>query len=239
MSKETSKINIKVDKNQSGVDVRFGDLLPELRATNYIKDTDIYSPAKFYLVRKDSNLISDTSSLVEYSFSNKSITFISDQTDPLKTVINGKMKMSVELNEWDINTEKTFRSSELLRYLKSKKMYFQTLEEYENLISQLSKFNANISTVIQNHNDSKGNLRLMIEQKAETELINNFYINLPLHVNSELTNVKIEICYEARNSDIEFWLESVELKELIKSEVETTILRELDKFGDEVVRIGL
>jgi hypothetical protein len=92
-------------------------------------------------------------------------------------------------------------------------------------------FKANVNTDIEKSEDNRSNYKYLIDKKVKTEIQNDFILNMSLFEGAkEKFSFKVEICFGIRETAMEIWLESIELKELLDGKIDAVIDSELKAF---------
>ncbi len=199
---------------------------------------------KHVLTRQDAGNITVTDfnfadMLVKFSLSEGWIEYIENNSTTEKgAVIKGKIYTFPGLKELGINTQKTYTSQTLADKLKFSRSLFQSSDECMNMVTKLKKFTATINTEIDNIDDKQGNKKIAFAQKISHELDLTFTLSCPIVSGTgDKKTFKVEIMFDLRDKAIEFWLESVELKEISDSFLESEITKLLEPFKIQGVPI--
>ncbi len=97
-------------------------------------------------------------------------------------------------------------------------------------------FKAKVTNDREQSNDFKGTQVNINNYKLETEFEASFVLQCPIFKGSADKTFKVEVLVSVTDGDVEYWLESRELKELESSEKQKLLNDELTKF-DELVKI--
>jgi hypothetical protein len=220
-------ININLPEGTKEVVVRHGQALPLDPPKKVIIGGLIDAPASFYQVRagtfeeKQSHLLVDRENLT--------IKLIIDETNEKGTEVTGTLYLAEELKQFGINknvyTKKQF--SDLLRL---NRRYFAKREQYDKIIEQLANFNYSRQIEGENKNDNKGNTRLLVDKKLKQNLESTFRLNIKLFEGQPKVTFDVEILVDVTDADTKFWLESIELNELLESKRDEIFTTQIEEF---------
>jgi len=170
--------------------------------------------------------------LVTYSIDKGSITFIENNTtDKGAAVITGKIELNPQLAKLGINTQKTYTSQQLADLLKFHRILFHDSDECMNIVTKLKNFVADVNTHIEDINDKQGTKSSAYAHKISHQLNLTFVLSAPVMTAGQSVKFKVEIMFDIRDKAIEFWLESVELKEIFDAEKNESIKSEIAQFN--------
>lgn len=166
-----------------------------------------------------------------------SITLKLDPENHYGATIIGKLEKSDELDPFGINAEKTFTRDALVKLIKFNRILFDDKEKHAALVLALSKIRLKTETELQAHSDNKGNRGASIEKKTINDegFVHNFFMLAPIYKGEAAVKFPVEICYEASENGILFWLESPELKELLDKGITELFAKELESCTDYVI----
>ena len=84
-------------------------------------------------------------------------------------------------------------------------------------------------TEIQQEKDNQGNKRSLHDVKTVDDggLVKEFGLTIPLFKGFSPQHITVEICFDVVNGDVQFWIESVGLKEAMESQIDGIIEKEL------------
>lgn len=193
------------------------------------------APRAFVEKRMPAELIDINKAMVIVDRQDNSIRFFSDPSIEYGSEITGTLKSNKDLLEFQINTEKRFTISDLIKFLRMRRIYFADMDAHSVLINKLANFSATITRDFQRNNDNRGNMKASIEQTAKTGMPSEFALSMPIFQGYEKKEFKVEIFLDARDAGIDFWFESVELAELQRAERDKLIDEELKAFSQFVI----
>lgn len=150
-----------------------------------------------------------------------SIEFVGNERDPLSiTKIKGNLIPSDLLVPFGINTDKKFKATELAKLLRRMPYLFANKEASNALANQLYNFSAKITTVLENSDDKKGNVKNLLEKSVEQSLPNGIKFHAAIFEGENKLDFEVLLCCEATSLGVEFYLDSPDLFELEMSEAE-------------------
>lgn len=176
--------------------------------------------------------------LVTVDVSNGVIVFQEDcMTNEGSSTITGKITKDPLLNSLGINSSKKYTSLELGDLLKMNRLLFADRDKHMTLIAALKDFKAKIDTEIQSSNDNKGNKLSHFGQKMSHEYDLTFVLKSPVIKNGPEHSFKVEINHDIRDKQVEFWLESVELHEILLDSFKKLVTEQAESFTTDGVPV--
>ena len=213
--------------------VRKGDAPKIKNPVKFIIAGQITAPNAYVSKRK--HLIDKDKCLVVCDKKNGTIEFIQDISDEDSTVVKGGISINPELLKFKINTETTFNINDLIKFLRMNRIHFADVDIHGDFINKLANFKASVTTHLEQRNDNRGNAKASIEQIAKTAMPNNFNLRMELYEGFEPVTFKVDIFLAPRETAIDFWFESIELNDLLKTEKERILNEQIAFFNDYVV----
>lgn len=203
-------------------------------------DGTISAPGNFIAKRKDQD--DEKRSNVCYSYRDRYISLTTNENYDERENhggydIKGQLIKNPLIAELCINTNKIFGVAELTKHLRFKSLYFASKDQYEKVINNLQRFKAKVDAEITKINDQKGNIEDTYKVTLNSNAELSFKIKCPVFIGQPDKIFLVEVACEARNRNVEFWLESVELVELEESETKQIIDTELARFPETFVFI--
>lgn len=180
--------------------------------------------------------------LVTYNLHKGEIIFNDNVVDDSgRAKIVGKLTEFRDLDRLSINQDYKYTTQKLSDVLKMSGSLFRDRSECMELVNSLRNFSVEIGHVISESNDTKGNKLSSFAQNVSAKFKLSFILKCNIFSGVEdKKEFKVEILCDVRDKALELWLESVELKEIIDSEKEKTIISELVHFKSKVpiIQIG-
>jgi len=198
------------------------------------------APADFLEQKKSNFLPSECHVRVDYH--SMQIVFHMDERKFNGNEVHGKLSESKVLTRFGINTGKEYSNFELAQLFRLNKYWFASAEDQVRIISELQKFQANVSTKIKAHADNSGASLQHLEREVNGIQWNRtFRLNIPLFEGYERVAVPVEIGVTPTASAVRFFLESPEIYELIEEQKGGLIQAQIERFKDwgcSIVRIS-
>lgn len=164
----------------------------------------------------------------------KLVIYMGDR-DPWTThAITGTLSRDKVLESFGINISKMWPVRDFVKFIKATKYYFANAEEHRNLVEKLQKWSVKVEKTIQDHNDHKGNVHFVLEQKVKEVdgFVDRFTLNIPIFQGYGKQKFTVEIGFEPKNTTVDLFLISDELFELEISHREKLLADEVAKFSD-------
>lgn len=235
-------INLRLDQlDGNEIIIREGKALDQVRPIQVNITGDIKTVSSFIEKRKDattealSQFINDERAIVEVDKQAMTITLKLDPEYQYGTVITAKLEPNPDLEQFAINGKKTFKQKELVDLLKFSRLYFEDFDKHGMLLKAYQTFNFKAYSEGMNESDNRGNKQSAFKKTVETNLPTEFVMNIPIFKGQEKKRFHVEICLEVTDGGANFWMESVELKELQDIESETILNSELEICKDYVI----
>ncbi len=232
-------LTLKIESANGELILREGkaqDPLP-LKEPNIINISgDIHSVANFINNRKNgfsSQAIDKDKAIVSVDKNKRTIVLQLDPENFYGATITGKLEQSDELKQFQISTgsgdPKYYNRKQLVELLKFNRLFFEDKNEHARVMAGLYKLRIKSETEIQQEKDNAGNKRNLLEVKTVDDggMAKEFTLTLPLFKGFASSKITVEICYDVVNGDVQFWLESVGMKEAMDSRVEGIFEEEL------------
>jgi hypothetical protein len=159
-----------------------------------------------------------------------------DPEDFYGTEIKAKLEMEPELLKFGIETGRKLSQQELIKLLKYGKRWFADTAAHETLLLAYMKLDVKVTADLTNNApDGRGNRSNSFEKKVTSNVPEDFILLIPIFKGQEPKKFRVEICLDSTDGSTKFWLESVELAELIQIEGEIILRKELESCSDYVV----
>jgi hypothetical protein len=161
--------------------------------------------------------------------------------DDLKSIprctVTGLLEANPDLTAMGINDNRTWNVKELMQHLKFNRAMFTERGRCMDIVSNLMNFTLNVDKEIKNHDDLRGNVLVSIEQKIRQQINLDFDVTCPVFKGTPNQTFGVTVGVTVTSTGCEFWLESVDLRELQQRARATAIDDEVAKFADEIVVI--
>ena len=206
------KINLTPIPGYNEMVIRHGEALRLMEPSKVSIVGQINSPLVFLQKRKDGVSSSLNHLLVDaLKFS---ITLIVDEDSAYFKQIKGQLSISDEiLSKFQINSSKEWSSHDLAELIKINRRYFESKDAAMKLVTTLRNFKAKVEKEIENIKDDKANFRSLKAQKVESNLPDDFNINIPIFKGMDTETINVEIVVNQNTLDCR--LVSPDLEQLI------------------------
>ena len=165
---------------------------------------------------------------------NGSLILVMDENYEKGTCVTGSVQLNKYLQEFTINTDKTYKANDLAKLLKTRKMWFTDPNQCGTLVHNLQHFEGQWTTRIQQVNNQKGNTVDSLARTLESEVPLNFSLTIPPYKGMEPKTFNVEVMVDYDGSNIRFYLESVELMTLQMELKVKEIEEQVKKFEDKI-----
>lgn len=173
--------------------------------------------------------------IVTVDADNFAITLELDPEHPRGTTVKGKLSLSPDLLKFKINTQTAFNRDELVKLIRFNKVWFADRQQADTLEKAYMVFNAEINTKVSKESDLRGNLENSLKKTVNTSVPESFTLNLPVFKGQKKRSFPVRILIETTDASVRFYLESVELSDLIQIESEQILNEQLRHCEDFVV----
>lgn len=158
-----------------------------------------------------------------------------DPEHPRGTYVTGKLELAPELLKFCINTGKAFTREELVKLIRFNKIWFASRDQAETLEKAYMSFNAEIHAKIGKESDNRGNVSNSYKKTVQTNIPESFVLNIPIFKGQEKKKFQVDILIEATDASTRFYLESVDLHDMITIESEGILNKQLECCKDFVI----
>lgn len=229
-----------VDGNE--IIIREGNALPPVAPKKIKIEGDIKTVSSFLVKRKlaiegKSGLqeINPDRALVTVNKEALSIKLELDPENEYGTEVTAKLSYTPELEQFCINKNKLFNREELIKLIRFNKIWFADPEAHDKLLKAYQAFTATVNANIGKESDTRGNVSNNYKKTVETNVPDSFVLNIPIFKGMQKRIFRVEIAIESTDASTKFWMESVELNEIIQIETDAIISEELKTCADYVV----
>lgn len=152
------------------------------------------------------------------------------------TEVTAKLEMEPELLKFKIETGEKLTQQQLIKLLKYGKRWFADLSDFETLLLAYMKLDVRVTADLTNDApDNRGNRANSFAKKVTSNIPEDFILNIPIFKGQDYKKFRVEIGLDSTDGSTKFWLESVELMELIQIESQRILEEELKSCADYVV----
>ena len=163
------------------------------------------------------------------------ITLMLDANSIYGTVITGKLEASDEVKKFAVNTETLYTKEQMVKLVKFSRVYFDDKDGHDTLLKSLMAMRIKTESDLRSEKDNRGNMNVGIDKKVTGDIPQGFALVIPVFKGFEAKKIWVEICYDVTDSSIRFWLESVELNDIIQRETDAIFADQLVSCEDFVI----
>lgn len=225
------KLELQVTNEGKEIIIREGQALPLKEPQRVILAGDIKSVSSFLKARnvaaQGSQAIDAGKAVVQVDKIAGTIVLHLDPESAYGASVTGKLELSDELQKWFINQSKTWKQNELVKHLRFNRIDFDDYEKHDQLLKAYQSFNFKTYIESQTESDNRGNKSNAFKKTVETGLPADFVLTIPIFKGFDAQRFHVEICLETTEGAANFWFESVELNELIKTKKDIIFNEEL------------
>lgn len=229
-----SDLHLKVEPLQGNeLTIREGSALPLSHPKPLVVLGRITNASEYFQHRK--SVIDALNSHVEVDFRKFGITIChNDTSNTSENKIIGKLEVNPDLVKFCINEEKEYTDSQLIKLLRLSRRFFKEASVHEAIYNGLVNFTAKILKDINHKNDFRGNtLNSLLTSVSGHAVPESFTLKMPIFEGFEPVEFQVKILLQDNNG-LKFWLESVELAEMLVTQSEQIINSEIAKFSNEL-----
>ena len=200
---------------------------------------NINAPSLFIEKRRDTACYDKDTSHAMVSVTNGTIKLVVNESYPDSNIeVKGVIKIGKLFTDLGINTEKQYSPLELANKLKLLRSYFKDRSEHMKVIASLRNLKAKVNQELNRDDDRKGNVKVDFNQTVQSNVPDDFQINLPLIEGDIASNISVSIILEANSShDINCYLESIDAAELIDASRSNMVMNEVVKIENDTTVI--
>lgn len=156
---------------------------------------------------------------IVYSYKGLYIKFVGNENHPLKDVITGKLVINKDIEWLCINNGAKFDSKKLSKHLRENRYFFADKDEHRVVVEKLQAFKAKVTTDIEKiQNTNTGDRRDLYEVAVSGNQPPAFNVKMSLFIGQPAQTFKVEIMCEAHANGVDFYLDSVDLREILQEQ---------------------
>lgn len=219
-------LSVKVEGEQKELVIRTGEALREREPQQINITGNILAPGNWLDVRKAEKQRDHC----KFSFNEMKIVFVKNETSGYATTITGELKLNPDLKKFQINSDKQWTTADLAKFLKMNRLFFADADQCAKIIAELNSLKAKIQTEIEQSQNNRGNSKSLVNTKVDSNVPLKFKLKMPVFIGFKEKVFIVEIGIETSDREIQLWLESAELNEIIIGERDKIITAEVEKF---------
>ena len=192
---------------------------------------DINSVSNFLKVRKVSGTgfqaIDISKAIITVNKFAKNIFLETDPENVYGSTVSGNLEQSKEIEQFFINSNKTFSKLELVKLLKFNKLYFADATKHAEMLLAFQKVESSVSIKQNDSSDDRGNKERAFVKEVISNAPTEFILDIPIFKGFPHVTFRVEVCLDVTEGSVKFWFESTELHELIQSSINAIFEGEL------------
>lgn len=226
------QLNLKIDPIEGNMlTVLEGKTLEQKPPEKIVIAGDIKTVNNFLAIRKkDGTGLQQIDTAKAVVFVDKKALRIFLELDPENhygAVISGTLQKSDELIPFFINQNKTFTKEELVKLLKFNKLFFDDASKHAELLLAFQKVSSTVSINAKESSDDRGNKERAFVKEVTSNAPTEFILNIPIFKGFPAVRFRVEICLDVTEGSVRLWFESVELHEIMESQVDLIFQEQL------------
>ena len=219
--KNENKINIAVPEGYDGTPIevvlregKAAVVLDPKEPKRIVIDGTIDAPQRW--LEKRVELINQKESNVIVNRDSMSLLLTVDEKNYYRTKIGGILQPSKEMDEFGINTGKTWEPAKLSQFFKMHRAFFKDKTENMTLVSTLKNFKAKVNQDIERSKEENGSKVDNYSQVVDSNLPKCFKLNIPLFKGFANEEIEVEIYADVDGRDVSLSLVSAGANEAIE-----------------------
>lgn len=217
--------------NGNTLTVLQGNTLPLVPPENIVLAGDIKTVSNFLSVRVNngsgSQLIDKSKAVLVVDKKALTIQLLIDPENHYGAKITGTLEKADELIPFAINQNKTFSKEELVKLIKFNKIYFDDAAKHAEMLLAFQKVSSTVNIRSNESADDRGNKERQFVKDVTTNAPTEFILNIPIFKGFPNVRFRVEVCLDVTEGSARFWFESVELHEIMQTQIEQIFTEEL------------
>lgn len=171
-------------------------------------------------------------------FVDKKLYTISLELDPENhygVKVTGKLETSDELQQFAINQNQTFTKEQLVKLIKFNKLFFDDFTKHAELLLAFQKVSSTLNIKQNESSDDRGNKERAFVKEVTTNAPTEFILFIPIFKGFSPKRFRVEICLDVTEGSVRFWFESVELHEIVESQIDHIFNEQLKEAAGFVI----
>lgn len=227
-------IKVSVIPGENGqVTIRQGEALP-LHEPKILNISGlITAPRDFLNVRKHLLNIFACNLRVTVNQKISKLTLTVGESDHYAGTVTGSLVVDESLLEFGINTGKKWSLVELSNFIKMRRFAFLDTSAAMALVSELRNFKAKVNKEFEKVSDNRGNKNDVLTQVVNTNIPESFLLRSRIYKNDTPVTFQVDINIVVREAEMECYLESYELAEIMKQRADEAVTAQVMKISNE------
>lgn len=156
-----------------------------------------------------------------------------DPNNPFGTEVVGSLEMNPELLQFQLNKNYKFSRESLVELLRMNRRFFADRIENENVVSALQRLKISTTADIGQGSDTRGNKENAFKKTVDSAAVpQTFALFIPIFKGQPPKKFLVDLCLDTTEQNVRFWLESVELIEIIQVDKKAIISAQLADYLD-------
>ena len=233
MEKKQEPIQLNIPAVSGDMVVRQGDAQP-ISLPNKVRIAGQIDTPKRFLEKRAPTLQKDEVHVL-IDRRGRTINLFTKERDEFQAIITGSLKANPDLTAFSINSDKMWALKDLVNFLRRRRMFFESLDQYGTLIGALSDFSANSEIALKDKDDRKGNVNQAFTRATKMNAELEFTLNIPVFEGLPAHTFHVDVLADVTDGGVRFWLESIELIEIERKDVNDTMDAQVPAFSQYVV----
>jgi len=230
-------LNVKLEGDAKILEVRQGDCLPLREPVKMSISGLINSPYNYLSKRLEE--VDLKASHLTVDMDSRGLSLHCDEGNHYGAEINGKVKLDKGFEGFGINTSKMYTTFDLADFIKMNRYCFEKKDIAMSLVTLLRNFKAKVDKDVENSDDSRGNKRMLLSQKIESNIPESFKLVMPIFAGQEKVSFEVEINI---NDNFECSLISPDANDVVKDVGEGILeeeIKKIEKLAPDLVILNL
>lgn len=224
-------LNLTIKGDEKDIIIRHGDAPRIYQKEPLIVEITgaITAPSAWLAIRKGD----PQKGHVKYSRSKMVINYEENERDAYSPTINGKLMLNSDLLEFNINNGGAISPDAMSTFIKMRKHFFVDDKLHPELVTNLRNFTAKVQQEVSQSSNDRGAYSIAVNKIVDAGKIPlKFTLDMPVFVGFPAKKFEVEVCLSTRESNVQVWLESPELNDIINKERDKIIGLQLKPFLD-------
>lgn len=225
------EVNVKLEPTQGTLTILEGKVLDPKPSEKITLAGDIRSVSAFLKVRGKSGTgtqtVDKSKAVVMVDKHSWTIQLLLDPENHYGANVMATLQKSDELAPFHINQNKTFSKEELVKLIKFNKIYFDAPTKHSEMLLAFQKISSTVNIRANDSADDRGNKERAFVKEVTTNAPTEFILNIPIFKGFDAVRFRVEVCLDVTEGSARFWFESVELHELIQTQIDIIFNEEL------------
>lgn len=193
----------------------------------------LQSVAEFLSKRVNTDQFSQYRSFILVNRDSLSLTLVINEHDEYtRGEVKGKLETNSKFKEFKINTGEKWAPSDLSKFIKMNRSFFQSKTEAMDLVTLFRNYTATINKKLEKAANDRGDKTDNFTQEVHSNLPESFKIVIPIFKGHEAETIEVEVIADPVDRDIYFSLISPGANDILESIRDGAIDAELGKIKE-------